>query len=422
MVGEALLEDGSGPPLIQDGLRPPERLPLASARAVAWVVLFVVGLLLGSGLVAAGSRGRWGASDGSLELAGLRPALAVRGADLDAIVAEVEEGGYPAQVDGLPITSIRQSLVPLIGACYWPTAALRPAVLLYRERAPDAALANLAKIPGLEARHLAVNVGQMYDRYEVIDANADKILHTLPWNPHALFVKALYAHAFKEADAFREHSRLLQRESPTSWGALDRAVGDVALAWDARRYPPYKPDTLPAEWSPEKAVLVVLGCPVRPNGTPEPCLEERLNATLKLAGRLPRSQIITSGGAVSSEHPEGPFMRDWLVHRGIATERIFVDGSARDTLGNCLYVASWLRENRVSNIVLITSTWHSPRAELNLRGLLERQGVVASVVAVGAGRADYATEDALEARLDLERKASHRDAVRARGLFSACDF
>lgn len=329
---------------------------------------------------------------------------------------------YPDQVDGVNITAGMQELVPLIGACYWPVPELQDAVLLYRQRTPDAALASLDRVQQLQARHMAVNVGQMYDKFDVIDGNANEILRANPADPHALFVKALYAHAFNDSASYSSYFQKLSQASPNALVALDRAVNDVMLAWDPRSYPPYTPENLPKGWTPQKLAIVVFGCPVRDDGTPEPCLEERLNATLKLTTAFPEAQVLTSGGAVSTKYPEGAFIRQWLVDRGVASSRIFVDTAARDTLGNCIYVASWLRENHAGNVIIVTSTWHSPRARLNLMGLLEQYSLVKSVVSVGAGRASYPTQKELDDRLALELKASHRDAARARGLFAACDF
>jgi hypothetical protein len=46
----------------------------------------------------------------------------------------------------------------------------------------------------------------------------------------------------------------------------------------------------------------------------------------------------------------------------------------------------------------------------------------ATVVTIGAGNHGFKEGKALSARLELEQKASHRDAARARGLFTLCDF
>ena len=66
--------------------------------------------------------------------------------------------------------------------------------------------------------------------------------------------------------------------------------------------------------------------------------------------------------------------------------------------------------------------YHAIRCTLTLRGALAARGVDATVVAIGAGNSGFAPGKELSDRLELERKASHRDAARARGLFTLCDF
>ena len=300
------------------------------------------------------------------------------------------------------------------------TAALRDAVLLWRQREVDGALALLAEVPGLEAKHLALNVAQMHDLYDDIDSNADAILALAPGDPHALFTKALYAHAFDDIAAFTGFSARLRESSPTAAAALDRTVNDVALAWST--YPPLTPSTLPVGWNPRNLAIVAFGAPVRSDGTPTPSLQDRLDALLVLASYFPDSQIIASGGAVSSVHTESDFIRDYLLAHGVQDSRVVVDRHARDTLGNALFVADAVRDYALGSLLVDTSTYHSTRCTLTLRGALDAKGVDATILTVGAGNAGFAPGKELKSRLRLERIASHRDAARARQRFSHCDF
>ena len=57
-----------------------------------------------------------------------------------------------------------------------------------------------------------------------------------------------------------------------------------------------------------------------------------------------------------------------------------VDPKARDTIGNALFVADWLKENdHVGNLLILTSTWHVVRASVALRGVLKREGMVSII-------------------------------------------
>ena len=50
-------------------------------------------------------------------------------------------------------------------------------------------------------------------------------------DPHALFVKALYAHAAGDGEGYRTYGDRLRASSAAAAAALDRATADVVLAW-----------------------------------------------------------------------------------------------------------------------------------------------------------------------------------------------
>lgn len=328
----------------------------------------------------------------------------------------------PEQINGVAITDRLQDLVPKLGICYESEPKLWDAVLLWRERAPQEALKVLATVDDLEARHMAVDIGQLHDMYDVVETNANAILAQHPGDTHALWAKAICAVGAGDAQHSAVAEAALLAASPRAAAALDGAVASVALAWDARNFPPYTPQRLPQGWSPHAAVIVVFGCLVEDDGTPSPSLRDRLQAALELAKEYPQASIIASGGAVSSKYPEAEFIRDWLVDKGVEEARISVDTAARDTVGNAMFVEQWLRERDVGNVIIDTSTYHSPRSRLILEGMLEGRGLPINFVSVGAGNSGFPEGKALDDRLTLERTASYRDAARARGFFDHCDF
>ena len=71
------------------------------------------------------------------------------------------------------------------------------------------------------------------------------------------------------------------------------------------------------------------------------------------------SRIIVSGGAVSNEHYEARVMRQWLIERNVAKDRISVDDAAQDTVGNVCGAARLL--DGCKRLVLVTVQWHMPR-------------------------------------------------------------
>ena len=121
--------------------------------------------------------------------------------------------------------------------------------------------------------------------------------------------------------------------------------------------------------------IVVLGAGVRPDGTLGVRTTARLEAALALSRRMPDATIVVTGGAVTSQLPEGPAMADWLAERGVARERVTVERRARHTGENADFVVPILRRLGVRRAVLVTDRNHLARARYHLGAALREQGV-----------------------------------------------
>jgi uncharacterized SAM-binding protein YcdF (DUF218 family) len=102
----------------------------------------------------------------------------------------------------------------------------------------------------------------------------------------------------------------------------------------------------------------------------------RLEATLALyrAGRI--SAIIVSGGVAEQiEIDELPAssMREWLVSRGVPVDKIYVEPEAKTTFEHANLVYALACQYAASDLLLITSGYHLPRAYL--RFLFEKRVV-----------------------------------------------
>ena len=98
----------------------------------------------------------------------------------------------------------------------------------------------------------------------------------------------------------------------------------------------------------------------------------------QLSRLWPAVPIVVTGGALESGLPPyATAMRDELVRRGVAAERIVVEGQSRSTYENAVNTAELLRQRNVKKVALVTSASHMRRAEAAFR----RQGVVVSPAA-----------------------------------------
>merc|ERR1712150_192713 len=116
-------------------------------------------------------------------------------------------------------------------------------------------------------------------------------------------------------------------------------------------------------------------------------------------------------------------IKEELIRRDASLEsRIVVDGSARDSQGNMLFTAAWIKDNALDGTLLIVgSDWQNPRFWAIANGTLQAMDLSPKVQPVGAGSAFLDGQD-LGARIRIEQTAIWRDAARSLGYFESCDF
>ena len=111
--------------------------------------------------------------------------------------------------------------------------------------------------------------------------------------------------------------------------------------------------------------LIVLGCQVFASG-PSPMLRARLNRALRYLTAHPGAVCVVSGGQGTNEHAsEAEVMRDWLVSRGIAPERILTESQSANTEENIRFSLALLESHGYGNAVAVcTDWWHELRARI----------------------------------------------------------
>jgi uncharacterized SAM-binding protein YcdF (DUF218 family) len=148
-------------------------------------------------------------------------------------------------------------------------------------------------------------------------------------------------------------------------GAGDRTLQALPRPMPARQTPA-------AEGAAPAAVLVLLGAPLRADGSPGPALRRRLDCALTALRRDPRARVLATGGVPPggcSTRPEAVAAAADLGARGIDPTRILVEPSARNTWENAVLSARLLRAQGLAQapLLLVTDPWHLPRARLAFR-------------------------------------------------------
>ena len=118
-------------------------------------------------------------------------------------------------------------------------------------------------------------------------------------------------------------------------------------------------------------VIVALGA-AEYNGRPSPVLRARLNHALELwrAGYAPL--IMTTGGAGGDRrYTEGIVGRDYLVQRGVPSERIIVEEQSESTVHTIIAASEIMRRMGLKSAILVSDGYHIFRA----KRILEQAGM-----------------------------------------------
>ncbi|WP_433719844.1 SanA/YdcF family protein [Actinoplanes sp. CA-051413] len=148
---------------------------------------------------------------------------------------------------------------------------------------------------------------------------------------------------------------------------LTMAAGDLWVRAEARGHV-YTVAAVPAA-----PVALVLGAEVYPDGNPSPFLAARLEIARQLLAAGKVRAILVSGDHMDWGYNEPGAMFQWLVDRGVPSQRIVLDHAGFDTYDSCARAREVFG---VSKAVVVTQSYHIDRAV----ALCRRLGVDATGV------------------------------------------
>ena len=128
-------------------------------------------------------------------------------------------------------------------------------------------------------------------------------------------------------------------------------------------------------------VLIVLGCSLY-GKTPSPLLEKRLESAIKLYKKKLVKDIIVSGGQGNGEKTtEAQGMRNYLISKGIAKNKIILEKNSHNTEQNLKYSLKIMREHKFKTALVVTNKFHIYRAiKLSKDVGLKAQGFAAPMI------------------------------------------
>jgi len=116
-------------------------------------------------------------------------------------------------------------------------------------------------------------------------------------------------------------------------------------------------------------VCIILGAQMRESG-PSDVLQRRLDKALGYLQENPDTVVVVSGGQGSNEPvSEAQGMRDYLIAKGIAGDRILMEDASTNTWENLEYSAK-LFDKSSDSVVIVTNNFHVFRAV----SIAEKQG------------------------------------------------
>ena len=111
--------------------------------------------------------------------------------------------------------------------------------------------------------------------------------------------------------------------------------------------------------------LVVLGCRAK-NGYPSRMLRMRLDAACNFLDDNTGTKVVVSGGKGKDEATtEAWAMKQYLISKGVAPERIFMEDKSVNTEQNLKYSMDIIRQEGLSqNVTIVTDGYHQLRAKM----------------------------------------------------------
>jgi uncharacterized SAM-binding protein YcdF (DUF218 family) len=114
-------------------------------------------------------------------------------------------------------------------------------------------------------------------------------------------------------------------------------------------------------------VIIVLGYPANPDGTPAPELRERVLEGIREYRTGVASHLIMTGGAAHNSLVEGRVMVKYAEKQGVPASAIIEEGESQNTIENIFYSARIMHEHNWHSAEIVSSPSHLPRAALILQ-------------------------------------------------------
>jgi len=129
----------------------------------------------------------------------------------------------------------------------------------------------------------------------------------------------------------------------------------------------------------ETDCILVLGCGVRPDGTPSLMLQDRLKTGVRLYELQAAPKLLMSGDHSQEHYDEVNAMKTWAIEAGVPSEDVFMDHAGFSTYESMYRARDVFHAKK---IIVVSQRYHLYRAVYDARQLgLDAWGVPAEDIA-----------------------------------------
>lgn len=111
-------------------------------------------------------------------------------------------------------------------------------------------------------------------------------------------------------------------------------------------------------------VIIVLGFPANPDGTPSPIEKARVMEGVREYQRGVAPMLLMTGGAAHNQHTEAEVMADFAHSQGVPSEAIVRENQALNTIQNAYYSVEIMKTRGWKSAEVVSSPSHIRRASL----------------------------------------------------------
>lgn len=114
---------------------------------------------------------------------------------------------------------------------------------------------------------------------------------------------------------------------------------------------------------PTDNTIIVLGNPATKDGKPSYMMKVRLNKALDVYNKQNIFTIIVSGSSAHNKFIEAEVMKQYLIEKGVAPNKIITEPKAKNTYENAQYSVQILDSLHLKRPIIVTSHPHALRSE-----------------------------------------------------------